>query len=174
MYKWTLSVLVLALVACGTGTQNEEVVNEETNPEITDAGSNVFGTYGAEISEDEAISPMELMLEMEGNDSMAVTLEAEINSCCKKKGCWMNVEVGNGEQMKVTFKDYGFFVPKEGVEGMTAIMQGTAIWDTLSVEMLQHYAEDGGATPEEIAEITEPEPTLSFIADGVIIRKEEE
>jgi hypothetical protein len=47
------------------------------------------------------------------------------------------------------------------------------MWDTLSVEMLRHYAEDGGATPEEIEEITEPEYSLSFVADGVVIREEE-
>jgi len=175
MYKWTITVLALTMVACSTGTQSEDVDSTDaTTQEVQDAGSNVFGTYGEEISIDEAISPVELMLEMEGRDSMAVTLEAVINSSCKKKGCWMNVDAGNGEEMKVTFTDYGFFVPKEGVEGMTAIMQGTAMWDTLSVEMLRHYAEDGGATPEEIEEITEPEFSLSFVADGVVIRKEEE
>ena len=109
MYKWILSVLVITMVACSTGTQNEESAQKETpKEEIQDAASNVFGTYGQEISEDGAITPLELMLEMEGKDSLAVTLEAEIESCCKKKGCWMNVQVGNGEQLKVTFKDYGF------------------------------------------------------------------
>lgn len=171
MYKWTIAILTLTMVACGTAQTEEKA--DETTPVITDAGSNVFGTYGDEIGVEEAISPIELMLEMDGKDSMAVTLEAEINSCCKKKGCWMNVDAGDGGEIKVTFRDYGFFVPKEGVEGMTAIMRGTAMWDTLSVEMLRHYAEDGGATPEEIQEITEPEYSLSFVADGVVIREEE-
>ena len=174
MYKWTIAVLALTMVACGTETKTDEVENDATTQEITDAGSNVFGTYGDEISEEGAISPIELMLEMDGRDSMAVTLEAEINSSCKKKGCWMNVNAGDGGEIKVTFRDYGFFVPKEGVEGMTAIMQGTAMWDTLSVELLRHYAEDGGATPEEIEEITEAEYSLSFVADGVVIHEEEE
>jgi len=71
----------------------------------------------------------------------------------------------------VRFKDYGFFVPKEGVEGKEAIMHGYAKMDTISVDMLRHYAEDAGDSEEEIMKITEPSYTLEFIADGVLIEK---
>ncbi len=35
--------------------------------------------------------------------------------------------------------------PFEGVEGKRTVMEGEAFFDTLTVEMLQHYAEDAGA-----------------------------
>ena len=93
-----------------------------------------------------------------------------IDEACKKKGCWMNVDLGNNREMMVRFKDYGFFVPKD-CDGGTAIMQGFAHKEVLSVEMLRHYAEDGGKSKEEIMKITEPETRLSFEAEGVLIYK---
>jgi hypothetical protein len=42
---------------------------------------------------------------------------------------------------------------------------------TTSVAELQHYAEDAGKSKEEIAKITEPKLELTFVADGVIVKK---
>lgn len=166
-----ICAITTLLVAC-SAPQTEENDEATLQEEVQEMASNVFGTYGEEIDTEGAMSPEQLMAKMQHNDTMEVVLEAKINECCKKKGCWMNVAVNEEESMKVTFKDYGFFVPKEGVEGMTAIMRGVATWDTITVEMLQHYAEDGGATTEEIEAITEPELALTFVADGVVIENE--
>jgi hypothetical protein len=96
-------------------------------------------------------------------------VEAKVNSCCQKRGCWMMVDLQNGEEMRVSFKDYGFFVPIDAA-GKTVIMQGRAWQDTTSVDMLRHYAEDAGKSKEEIAKITEPEIKLAFEADGLILK----
>ena len=79
----------------------------------------------------------------------------------------MNV---NNDTLLVRFKDYGFFVPKTGSEGKSVIINGKLSIDTLSVGQLKHYAEDAGKTKFEISLITKPEITLSFLADGVIIK----
>lgn len=39
----------------------------------------------------------------------------------------------------------------------------------MTVEDQKHYAEDEGATQEELAKITKPKQTLRFEADGVRI-----
>lgn len=70
----------------------------------------------------------------------------------------------------VRFKDYGFFVPKNGLEKKETIIEGFPKQDTISVKMLKHYAEDAGKTKEEIDNITSPKYKISFIADGVIIK----
>ena len=41
--------------------------------------------------------------------------------------------------------------------------------DTISVDLLRHYAADAGET--EIMQITEPRFVLEFIADGVLIEQ---
>ena len=97
-----------------------------------------------------------------------VRFEGEITATCPKKGCWMNVASGR-DTVFVRFEDYGFFVPTEGVEGKRTIVEGEAFYDTLSVADLRHYAQDAGATEEEIAAITEPELELAFMATGVMI-----
>ena len=96
-------------------------------------------------------------------------VEGEIVEVCQKKGCWMTVKKDDGSTVRVTFKDYGFFVPKDAA-GKWVVMEGIAFFDTLSVETLKHYAEDAGKPAEEIAKITEPEFKLSFEAEGVIIK----
>lgn len=124
--------------------------------------------FGDKINADGALSVSEFKEKMKSSDSLNVKFKAVINEACQKKGCWMNVDLGNGETMMVRFKDYGFFVPKD-CNGKTAVMEGVAFKETVSVEMLQHYAEDAGKSKEDIAKITKPETKISFEANGVLI-----
>lgn len=127
-------------------------------------------SFGDKIKADGAVDASAFLKAMEGQDSMEVKIKAPIVAVCQKKGCWMNIDLGDGKTMMVRFKDYGFFVPKDA-SGRTAVMQGKAFKEVLSVEMLRHYAEDGGKSKEEIEKITEPETRLSFEASGVLIYK---
>ena len=99
-----------------------------------------------------------------------IKIKGEIISTCPMKGCWMNMLVSN-DTVLVRFKDYGFFVPKQGVEGDSVIVNGFLSVDTLSVPQLRHYAEDAGKNNEEIMKIKKPKITLSFLADGVAIQE---
>ena len=96
-------------------------------------------------------------------------IEGTILSSCPKKGCWMQVKI-DSDTIQVTFKDYGFFVPKTGLENKKTILEGYPKQDTISVKMLKHFAEDAGKSQKEIDKITKPEYKISFIADGVIIK----
>ena len=44
-------------------------------------------------------------------DSIAVKFQSNIKEVCKKKGCWMQMDLTDDKQSFVKFKDYGFFVP---------------------------------------------------------------
>ena len=81
----------------------------------------------------------------------------------------MNVLVET-DTVFVKFKDYAFFVPKQGVVGKTIYMTGEINNDTISVEMLKHYAEDANKSQSHINSITEPKIKLNMIADGVVIK----
>ena len=65
--------------------------------------------------------------------------------------------------------NYGFFVPKTGIEGKSILMSGKIFSDTISVERLRHYAEDAQLSIEEIENITQPEYKINMIANGVAI-----
>ena len=96
-------------------------------------------------------------------------IEGTILSSCPKKGCWMQVKI-DSDTIQVTFKDYGFFVPKTGLKNKKTILEGYPKQDTISLKMLKHFAEDAGKSQKEIDKITKPEYKISFIADGVIIK----
>ena len=97
-----------------------------------------------------------------------VKIEGEILSSCPMKGCWMKIRAEK-DTILVRFKDYGFFVPKTGIEGDKAIINGKMSIETLSVELLRHYAEDAGKSKDDIEKIIKPEVSLTFLADGVFI-----
>lgn len=133
-------------------------------------GESYFGTYGEAITTTDAVSFSEIDLTAMEEKGQLVTLEGAIEATCKVKGCWMTIDDEKGGSLRVTFKDYGFFVPKEGVEGKTAIIQGALEKKEFSVEELRHYAQDAGKSQEEITAITEPVIEYSFVADGVVIK----
>ena len=106
--------------------------------------------YGEKINAKGALSMAEFSALMSENDEKMVKVEGEIIETCMKKGCWMDMKLADGTSMKVRFKDYDFFVPKEGMGGKTAIIQGHAYHDVTTVAELQHYASDAGKSEEEI------------------------
>ncbi len=97
-----------------------------------------------------------------------VQLKGEVLSSCPKKGCWMEMKFNN-DTIFVRFKDYGFFVPKTGIEGKIASINGILTSEKISVKELRHYAEDAGKSKLEISKIKNPKLKFSFLADGVEI-----
>ena len=126
--------------------------------------------YGDLINTSEIINISEVKNSISQNGKIETKIQGEILSTCAKKGCWMKLKTDE-DTLMVRFKDYSFFVPKEGVEGRNAIIQGEAYYDTLTVELLQHYAQDAGKSEDEILSITEPEYKFLFEANGVIIQE---
>ena len=150
MKKLLLSALVFILVACNSKT---------------------YSSFGVEISDQPTHSYNSIYDLAQNGEVNNIILEGEITQTCAKKGCWMDVKVSEQDTLMVRFKDYGFFVPKEGVEGLRTLVKGKAKMDTISVEMLRHYAEDAGDSEEEILNIMEPKYVLEFIAEGVLIEQ---
>lgn len=158
----------LAIVFYGCGGHNHGGGNANVPKDSVSADGKV-SFHGARINAEGAKSVAELPALMGTNKELKdAKLTAPIASCCTKSGCWLKVK--NGEQdMMVTFKDYGFFVPKD-CAGKNAVMEGKAYYETVSVEDLRHYAEDGGMSKEEAEKkYTKAEDQLRFEASGVVI-----
>jgi len=125
--------------------------------------------FGTKIDEKGAITMSELMTQMNGKEEVSAKVTGKISKVCQTKGCWMTIDKGDGTSMRVSFTDYGFFVPKD-ISGKTVVMEGRAKVETTSVDELRHYAEDAKKSKEEIEKITEPKTELVFEADGVIVK----
>lgn len=129
-----------------------------------------FDSFGEKIKEKNAISATQLPSKMQGQEKLETKVTGTVESVCQAKGCWMKIKLDNGETMRVTFKDYGFFVPKD-IAGKTVVVEGEAKIKETSVNELRHYAEDAGKSKEEIEKINAPKKELTFVADGVLVSK---
>jgi len=129
-----------------------------------------FDSFGEKIDADGALAATELNKKAKETPAFDSKVSGVVESVCQVKGCWMKVKLEDGQTMRVTFKDYGFFVPKD-IAGKTVVFEGNAKTKTTSVDELRHYAEDGGKSKEEVAKITEPKTELTFVANGVLVPK---
>lgn len=162
---------VLVVVACFTSCQlKTEQKAESINQEVEDE-NNIIGEFGDKVTDENIVSTGELITRLSSSDSVVTKIHAEILQTCAMKGCWMKVRMPEGDNMRVSFKDYGFFVPTEGMEGKEAIIEGYAKKVTTDVATLRHYAEDAGKSAEEVQAITEPKEEYAFVASGVVIRE---
>ena len=127
--------------------------------------------FGEKINAKKAISFEKLLTKMEKDGGFEGKVMVNVKTVCQVSGCWMDVfGEDKSNTMFVQFKDYGFFMPLD-LAGGKVVMQGQAYVDVTSVEDLRHFAEDKGASEEEIAAITEPKEELKFLAEGVMIVK---
>ncbi len=130
-------------------------------------------SFGAPTTPEGAVPYTELPARMGDKDSIAIKLIGKVGEVCQKKGCWMTIVAENSDlpEMRVTFKDYAFFMPKD-LAGKRVVIDGFAYVSETSVEELRHYAEDAGKSPDEIAGITEPLREVAFEAAGVLVLKQ--
>jgi len=124
--------------------------------------------FGDTITSAGAMSGHDFGHKMHDVDSMPAKVISRVITVCQVKGCWMTMDLGHGETMRIVFKHYGFFVPK-GIGGRTVVVEGMAYRKMIPVDELRHYAEDEGKSEEEIQAITQPKMELRFVAHGVLL-----
>ncbi|MDZ4843910.1 MAG: DUF4920 domain-containing protein [Chitinophagales bacterium] len=164
-----MKTLFIAVIALTTTVACEAQKADKQSKKATEQDNSHIVYRGKKITDEGAITTAELVEKMKTAEKLEVKVIADIVTVCQAKGCWMQVDLGDGELMRVTFKDYGFFVPLDA-SGKRVVMEGVASQKITSVDMLRHYAEDAGKSKEEIEAITEPEHKLAFEASGVIVK----
>ena len=165
MKKIVFSMMLLVLFSTACKTDKKEDVNKAEKKAVE------FVSFGEKISNEGAVSNEEMAKKFEDlvvGDTISVKFSTKIDEVCQKKGCWIKVPLNDGKQSFVKFKDYAFFMPFNSA-GSEVILNGKAFKNETSVKELQHYAKDAGKSEEEIAKITEPKVTYSFLADGVLL-----
>ena len=163
LFLGALAALILG--ACKTEKSKENVKTETVEVK--------YASFGDEISKENALTKEQMndkFQALKAGDTVNVKFASKINSVCKKKGCWMKLDLGSEKESMVRFKDYGFFMPLNA-DDKEVIVEGKAYLKTTTVAELQHYAKDAGKSEEEIAEITEPKHTYAFEAVGVLMKE---
>ncbi len=161
-------IIVIFLLLGSCKEQNAQSKTEEKVAKVEE-----MTIFGESFASDNAMKEAEIARAFEDlgeTDTLTTAFYGVVTDVCKSKGCWMKVSLGDGQETMVTFKDYGFFVPKD-IVGKEVVLSGKGFIEKMSVEDQQHFAKDGGASEEEISKITAVKVTRSFIADGVILEQ---
>lgn len=167
---WIFVVFVVITIISCKNTENQSVTGErdQSSTEMT------YAKYGEEFNTGKELNAREMTQnygKLKAGDTLEVSFKSKVENVCKNKGCWMTLDLPEEEEdVMVKFRDYAFFVPKD-IEDKEVVVSGKAYITEISVEEQRHYAEDKGQTEEEIAGITQPKKTLSFLADGVLIKE---
>ncbi|WP_103865565.1 DUF4920 domain-containing protein [Aquimarina sp. I32.4] len=159
-------IAILVLISCNSVLKKDAFSTSDISIEN-------YKSFGEKIASDKIYNTnaiTDTYDDLKEGDSIDISFTGTVNSVCKVKGCWMRVALGNDQETMVKFRDYGFFVPKD-IESDTVIVQGKAFVSEMSVEDQKHFASDAGKTEEEIANITKPKRTYSFVAEGVLIKE---
>ncbi|MGQ0504920.1 MAG: DUF4920 domain-containing protein [Myxococcaceae bacterium] len=112
----------------------------------------------------------ELLKRPSAHDGKTVLVEGEVRQACSRKGCWMELATANADKgpgVRVTFKDYGFFVPLDSA-GSRAKVKGLVKVAQLSEDTVKHYESEGATVPRG----KDGKPNeVQLIATGVELRR---
>lgn len=162
--KKLLFTLVLSAFAMSAYSQTKQEVIRLSEPIIATDNYEIFGE---ELKTDSKEQTLTELINNEGiSEEEIVVVTTEVTEVCEKKGCFFVAHEGE-YSARITFKDYGFFIPTDSKNKKVTVV-GTFSKKVLSEEKAKHYAEDAGKNADEIkGEQTE----YSILASSVIIYK---
>ena len=156
-----LTFMVIGIAPGLFAVENE--VKRLSEPVEVTATHEVFGSTlpenGTPVSFGELMGNNDKYLDQE------VLVETRIAKVCQKKGCFFVANEG-ASTARVTFKDYGFFIPTDS-SGKEVVLLGTFSRKSVTKEQAEHYSADLGekaaAAPEKFE--------YSIVASAISIPK---
>ncbi len=163
-YLTAIIVGIFLITNMGAAQNTEEVPQLAKTVETGDN----YNVYGSEFPDDARFfAPGYLVRNADIFKGDQVATKGTIKQVCQKKGCFFMLSAGD-QKIRVTFKDYRFFIPTDAA-GAKVQLTGTFKIKPLTEEQAKHYAEDAGKNPDDI-EITEKE--YNIVATSVKIIEE--
>jgi hypothetical protein len=184
----TLSCL---LVACQSGSTGRPMPRERAAPEAAlpstenvDQGASAPAaatiaaatpdapklnkrTFGAPLG----VAPKEdldsVLARPSAHAGKTMKVEGHVRRACTKKGCWMELAVSDdpsAPSCRVTFKDYGFFVPTNSA-GSRATLEGVMNVRRVEPKLVSHLEAEGAQFAGKSADGSAEE--VRFVATGV-------
>jgi hypothetical protein len=139
-----LHSVVIGLISFGWACQSGPV--ETSAPPAAPAGAAVTApaaaqVYGGSFEPATSVPLTTLLQKPQEYADKTVTTEGKVQRACTRKGCWM--EIGEGDDAcRVTFKDYGFFVPTDSA-GAHARIQGKLATRVVEAAAVEHLESEG-------------------------------
>ena len=125
--------------------------------------------FGEPFTKAKTVALKDVISSVEKYADKSVKVEGTIQDVCQNKGCWLVLTDGKNS-MRVTFKDYGFFVPKDSM-GKKVVLEGLVEKKTIDEDAAQHYASES-KTKVDPSTIKGPQEIITMVASAVEIRVE--
>lgn len=166
MKRLVLLFSALSLLAC-----NSEPSPTKEPAAAPPAPAPGFKSYGDAITAKDPVPLATVLKDPTAYKGREVLVNGAVRQACTRKGCWMELAENmdpKGPGCRVTFKDYGFFVPTTSA-GAQARVQGIVEVETVKASHVEHMEEEGATFPNKNADGTANEVRL--VASAVELKK---
>ena len=159
---WALATSAILVGQLAWAGDDPGIVRLSEPVDVTDTHE----TFGAVISD--PADPISLSTLVENHadyEGSSVVVETRVSQVCQKKGCFFIAQDGD-TTVRITFKDYGFFVPTN-ISGRRVTLVGELKRVELSDEQAAHLEEDLQSAEVDVA----PGPQFEIVASAVRVPK---
>lgn len=163
--KKFLSIAAFALSGLAFQAQAQHKHTEESKATPSAVKGQV---YGEDIEEKTLVKSKDFNRHLNGENPVKMQVKGTVTGVCKARGCWATVDIGDGKELFVKMKDYGFFLPMDA-KGKQVLLSGDAFVETHSIDDLKEKAKSQKKSEAEINKINKPEEELRFTAHGITI-----
>ena len=177
-------IVLVGLVVLWLWQERTDDVSVEAMPAEESAAVSIptgYDVFGKGFDVVEAIPVETVAAAPDDYVGETVKLEGRVSEVCQAMGCWLTLQVPNGDNVRIVVPrdengDYVFTVAKD-ISGRRAVVQGTLAGEVVSEHDQHHYAEDAGHAPEEHhadgehEAATAAKPELQLTASGVLVEK---
>jgi hypothetical protein len=166
----SLVSLSLCVLACERGTsslpEKPVAVSSAASP-----SSNQPQKFGDAITMTVRQDLKQVLSAPETYAGKTVLVEGHVRKACSRKGCWMELAESADAKApgcRVTFKDYGFFVPTDSA-GSEARVQAAVELSTIKARQVEHLEQEGASFKNKQEDGSAQEVRL--VASGVELRR---
>ena len=129
----------------------------------------------------EAVEVQDVLAEPSAFAGKTVLIRGTIESVCQTRGCWVRL-MPAGEKaasltpgmdnafIKLVCEQAGQLVPADSA-GAVALVRGEVTVEEIDEATARHYAQDAGASEDEVAKIVGPQKTVRVSSPGVAVVK---
>src|SRR4051794_18599511 len=160
--------LVAALSAFGCKTSAEPAAGLRAEASAPAASTpTARQAFGAPLAGAKPVALADVLKAPDKFAEQSVLVEGEVRRACTRKGCWMELSEAQDPAApgcRVTFKDYGFFVPTDSA-GSKARVEAKVESKVLKPSLVAHREEEGAKFAEKEPDGSAREVRL--VASGV-------
>jgi Domain of unknown function (DUF4920) len=158
--------LVLCFVGCKTSAEQAPAAKAEASMPAPSPAS-ARQAFGAPLTSGAVVALADVLKSPDKFRDQSVLVEGEVRRACTRKGCWMELSEAQDPATpgcRVTFKDYGFFVPTDSA-GSKARVEAKVESRAIKPELVAHLEEEGAKFADKAADGSAHEVRL--VATGV-------